>query len=278
MLGFALLFLALFIVIFIHELGHVVAFRRIGMEVDTMSIGLAWGPRITIKSKLLRRYAGANFTLILSPLVIAGYVKPSRPEQEDELRADEKALVYGGGVIANLLLSIFIYAAITLMVAWNSSGKIVVAETVPLLGGQSIWLILALFGLSALILCSAARFICRFIFPVIGFAVLALLVFVLWRISANPSVLAQGGFIVLADQTEQASALGYFWAYVGYFSVILGLGNLLPLYPLDGGHIAMIHVKRFVPKLEPLYKRLGIVVVALLLVFQFIPDLLYVLS
>ena len=42
--GGLILFVVLFIVIFVHELGHVIAFRRASVDVETMSIGLPWGP------------------------------------------------------------------------------------------------------------------------------------------------------------------------------------------------------------------------------------------
>lgn len=273
MMGFLLLLLVLFIVIFIHELGHVVAFRRVGVEIDTMSVGIPWGPRISIKSKFLRRYAGANFTLVLSPLVLGGYVKPDKDEEEDRLSSDEKALVYGGGVIANILLFLFIYSMMVVTVIINFGARDVGVPMLPFLGKHNPWVTLGFVGLLAGNLLYYARFVCRWVFPFIGIAVSVLVALLLWKMLADTALLAKAGFIEIAGQTQSASEAGYFWSYVGSLSFIIGLGNLLPFYPLDGGHIGMIHVRKFTPKLEPYYKRLGMVVVICLLVLQFVPDL-----
>ncbi len=272
MLGFVLLFVALFIVILVHEFGHLVAMRRVGMEVDTLAVGVRWGPHIKIESEFLRRYAGPKFTLVLSPLILVGYVRPSDPEHEEKLRDDEKALVYGGGVIANILLAVFILGIVTAVTVWKNSGSII-APNLPLVGGMHTWAIIPMLFLFAFLLLYFARFVCKFIFPIIGVLVFALVVYVFMEISLNADMLARGGFIELATQTENAGQRGDFWMYVAYISVIVGLGNLLPLYPLDGGHLGMIHVRRFVPRFEPYYRRLGMVCVIFLLVFQFVPDL-----
>ena len=272
MLGFTLLFFALFIVILVHEFGHLVAMRRVGMEVDTLAVGVRWGPYIEIESEFLRRYAGPDFKLVLSPIVLAGYVKPSDPEQEERLRNDEKALVYGGGVVANILLAIFILSIVSVMLAWKS-GTGTIAANIPIVGGLPTWVIVPALLLSALLLLYFARFICQYIFPILGVLMFALLAFVFWRISLDVGLLANGGFIEFASETEKAGRHGYFWMYIAYLSFVVGLGNLLPLYPLDGGHIGMIHVRRFTPAIEPVYRRLGLAAVIVLLVVQFVPDL-----
>lgn len=272
MLGFTLLFFSLFIVILVHEFGHLVAMRRVGMEVDTLAVGVRWGPYIEIESEFLRRYAGPKFKLVLSPLVLAGYVKASDSEQEEKLRDDEKALVYGGGVIANILLTLFIFCIVAVVVAWKSGGGSIAAN-IPLVGGLPTWMIVPVPFLFALALLYFARFICRFIFPIIGVLMFALLAFVFWRISLDVGLLASGGFVEFASETGKAGRQGYFWVYVAYLSFVVGLGNLLPLYPLDGGHIGMIHVRRFTPAIEPAYRRLGMATVIVLLVLQFVPDI-----
>jgi membrane-associated protease RseP (regulator of RpoE activity) len=191
LIGFALLFVALFIVILVHEFGHLVAFRRVGMEVDTLAVGLPWGPHLSIKSEFLRRYAGPKFTLVLSPLAFVGYVKPSNSEQEEKLRDDEKALVYGGGVIANILLSIFILTVVIAMMVWKKGGIIV--SSIPLVDGLPTLVIIPVLCLSALLILRFARFICLYIFLMMGALVFAFLLSVLWQMSNNVGVLADGG-------------------------------------------------------------------------------------
>jgi membrane-associated protease RseP (regulator of RpoE activity) len=106
-----------------------------------------------------------------------------------------------------------------------------------------------------------------------GALVFAFFLYVLWQISNNVGILADGGFIHIAAETQKAGQQGYFGIYVAFLSFVIGLGNLLPLYPLDGGHIGIIHVRRILPTFEPYYRRLGMVSVVFLLVFQFVPDL-----
>jgi hypothetical protein len=200
-------------------------------------------------------------------------VKTDDTDREEHLRDDEKALVYGGGIIANTLLAVFISGVFVATIAFKAGFGATVASNIPLVGGLSTWVVVAVFGLFALLLLQYARLICRFIFPLMGLVMFAAFIWVLWMLSKNLSLLGNIGFIGLADQTQQASASGLFFVFVGYISLTVGLGNLLPLHPLDGGQIAMIHMQGFGSKFKLYYEKLGLAIVIFLLVFQFVPDL-----
>ena len=271
--GGLILFVVLFIVIFVHELGHVIAFRRASVDVETMSIGLPWGPHLKIKNNFLRKYFGQNFTLILSPLIIAGYVKPSNQKFEETLPDRDKAFIYGGGVIANILLYISMYAVSVLIVIMSGDGRDVYVLMFSFLGKHNpfVALIAAMVLLSLLLY--YARFIALSIFPIVGILMLGVLTYLIWVAFSNTTLLANGGFVELSAITQKAKDAGQLLNYVGFISLIVGLGNLMPLYPLDGGHIGKIFVQRIVPGFEPYYRRLGIVIVLFLFILQFTPDL-----
>jgi len=104
--------LILFIVIIsflvlIHELGHFLAAKKIGVKVEEFGLGLP--PKI-----LGKKFKGTEFTLNFLPF--GGFV---RLKGEEELNSDEdsfeskgvykRAFVVVAGVMMNLLLAIFIY-------------------------------------------------------------------------------------------------------------------------------------------------------------------------
>nr|WP_320132956.1 M50 family metallopeptidase [uncultured Holophaga sp.] len=90
--------------IFIHELGHFLAAKRMGMPVETFSLG--FGPRLV-------GFKWAETDVRLSLLPLGGYVKlsgynPEDPDAEDphgflKQPAGKRFLFYAGGIIANIL-------------------------------------------------------------------------------------------------------------------------------------------------------------------------------
>lgn len=273
MQGALILWLALFSIIFVHESGHVIAFRRIGMEIDEMAIGIPWGPRLTIRSAFLRRHLGPDFTLYLCPLILGGYVKPRDPERETKLPDDEKALVYGGGVIANIILYLAMNCVLLLQLMGSSAPHDVGIPMFQFLGKHDPGIILAGHVALAGLFIYFARFISRYIFPIIGLAIIIIMSYLLIKIFGNTAVLSGGGFVALAAQSKTANDGGVLIGYIGFLSIVVGLGNLMPLYPLDGGHIGMLHVQKFAPWLVPYYRRAGFAIVIFLMILQFVPDL-----
>lgn len=93
--------------IFIHELGHFLAAKRMGMPVETFSLG--FGPRII-------GFRWRETDVRLSALPLGGYVKlagynPEDPEAEDphgflQQPFGRRMLFYAGGILANLATAV----------------------------------------------------------------------------------------------------------------------------------------------------------------------------
>ncbi|PKM23135.1 MAG: RIP metalloprotease RseP [Gammaproteobacteria bacterium HGW-Gammaproteobacteria-14] len=125
-------FFAIFIIVAIHEFGHYLAMRLIGVRVLTFSIG--FGPRLAG----WRDRSGTDF--IISALPLGGYVKPldrrdsevddsNRHEEFSGKPAWQRVVTYAAGPAANLLLAVLLYWLILLN---GETGRIpVVAEPTP---------------------------------------------------------------------------------------------------------------------------------------------------
>jgi regulator of sigma E protease len=104
------------VLVLIHEIGHFIAARRVGVRVERFSIG--FGPEIAAKVVGDTRYRLAVFPL-------GGYVKlagedetPDRPPKPDELPAKrpwEKIQIFAAGSVANIILA-FILMPVVFMI------------------------------------------------------------------------------------------------------------------------------------------------------------------
>jgi regulator of sigma E protease len=124
------------LMIFIHELGHFLAAKKVGVRVEAFSLG--FGPRL-----LGFRKGGTDYKLSLIPL--GGYVKMAgeNPGEErsgapDELynrTPFERMLVFSAGVFMN-----FIFAFITIPIIFAVGIPFVVPEVGQVVPGGPAWL------------------------------------------------------------------------------------------------------------------------------------------
>ncbi|HJV91707.1 MAG TPA: site-2 protease family protein, partial [Holophagaceae bacterium] len=108
-LGFALLGIGA--LIFLHELGHFLAAKYMGMPVETFSIGFG---------KRLVGFKWKETDVRLSVLPLGGYVKLAGFNPEDPGADDphgflqqpywKRMLFYSGGIIANLIVAFVLFA------------------------------------------------------------------------------------------------------------------------------------------------------------------------
>ena len=61
-------------------------------------------------------------------------------------------------------------------------------------------------------------------------------------LTARLSPKAMAGPVGIAQQSGEAARHGgaYFWSFVAFISINVGMLNLFPLAPLDGGHLAIL--------------------------------------
>lgn len=132
---FALLF---FVLVFIHELGHFLMAKWVGIRVEKFSIGM--GPKL-----LAFRRGETEYGIGILPL--GGYVKmsgddPSKTYEGEEAargfltqRPPQKLLVVFGGPVFNLILPIFLFAG--LLAVGNPSVAPVIGTLAPDMPGAS---------------------------------------------------------------------------------------------------------------------------------------------
>ena len=122
--------------IFLHELGHFLMAKRMGMPVETFSLG--FGPR-------LLGFRWRETDVRLSALPLGGYVKlsgynPEEPDAEDphgflSQPYGKRMLFYSGGILANLLTALVLLCILGVdqsrATARFLPGPLAVSEVVP---------------------------------------------------------------------------------------------------------------------------------------------------
>ena len=125
---------ALTLLVFVHELGHFLAARFVGIQVLRFSIG--FGPVL-----FSRRFGEDQTEWALSAIPLGGYVKMLGETTGQELELSEtqrersferaslksRALVIVAGPIANLILAALLYSALS----WNGLSEPIAKITAP---------------------------------------------------------------------------------------------------------------------------------------------------
>src|SRR3989344_1648420 len=223
-----------------HELGHIVAMRECSVKVFKVGFGiqcLRFLPTIRLPSKL-RSLPYARIYIHPLTLFIGEYVLPSRRDMR-ELSRKDKTYVYGAGPLSN-----FIFGAVFFGIGW----------VLPLSESSEYLNELPLRLVESGVALAAAVAMWRFRADICSYALLPLGICVTFFVLVGPKfgldfnpfefgkslagIQTKGSShgIVLAD----AGVLTHLYALVltgAVLSVWLGLINLLPVVPLDGGHL-----------------------------------------
>lgn len=262
----------------VHELGHAFAMRQCGVGVKSISLlgipGLGT-IKLSIRSRM---FPGTEW--FVHPFIIGAYVEPNENDME-RLSTRDALYVYGMGPLASIA---FLFATL-LMLAIGFCALQVLALAVGMTPNQK-WLdgSVAVLGLSCALglIWYFRRAICQYALLPIGCVSAALVIH---------SIAAKGGFTIagLSDvvgeihsarqgrvdtsgglllELVQAVILG------GILSAVLGLVNLVPLVPLDGGHMMRVVLPK---RWQDAYAYLTLPVFAVLMILQFGKDIYNVL-
>ena len=213
------------LVVFVHELGHYLAARAVGVAVDSFSIGFG---KVLLKKKLW----GTEWRISMLPF--GGYIKP-RGEQDYYNKSEDpesfwavsswkRAFIAVMGPVFNLLLPWPLYF---MLLVGQPYPDVVVPE-----GAQP-----ARIGVV-----EAAVYSDRIARKMYGS---------IWEAVVQPrkepmSIKEVGGPVAVYEFTEQARKRsvdtgdwGFLIDWIAFFSINLGVINLLPIPVLDGGHIVI---------------------------------------
>src|SRR5215212_6674322 len=127
-LGLLLFFLTLGILVFVHELGHFLAAKMVGVRVEEFAFG--FGPRLVT----LFRRSGTDYTIHALPL--GGFVnlvgmQPEEEHIEDGLMSKSRparAFVFLAGPLMNILLAIVVFASMGMVTGAHRERSNLVAE------------------------------------------------------------------------------------------------------------------------------------------------------
>lgn len=205
-----LAFLLVFtIVVLVHEFGHYIAARRLGINVYEFSIGFPFSPKVAT----LFKYKGTEFTLRLLPL--GGFVSFSRddgsesPEFLKEGRW-KRAVVASAGSIANFVLAFLIFIAV-----------FIVGKDFSLLDAvvESLSTMTAVFA-----------------------GTMHLIMGIFTGNGSMDNLSGPIGIAVMAGKAINAGVISLLY-FTGFLSLSLGILNLLPLPALDGGHLVILAIE-----------------------------------
>jgi regulator of sigma E protease len=210
------------IVVLIHEFGHFIAAKKIGINAYEFSIGFPFSPKMAT----LFRHKETEFTLRLLPL--GGFVSFSKEENGDSPPSPEflqehkwkRAVIISAGSIFNIIFA-FLLIAIAIMFAKHISLFEAMSASLKTIEAVSVGTVQLIFNL----------------------------------FSGNGSMDSLSGPIGIAVMAGKVADAGFInlLYFTGLLSLSLGILNLLPFPALDGGHLIILAIESL--KRSPLSQR-----------------------
>ena len=263
---YGILLVSIFVAMMGHELGHAYAMVKSGVAVKEIGLGLPFGPGFSVT---IEREHDPEHPLTLSfyLFLLGAFVRPYDEKQVEAIDRKDAAFIYGAGVMANIFMMTITLIAYAACVGLNTAITIG-GHTIPMPVilassiGCCIWMFVS------------PRTLALYAFPIIGVFSLWFLVDILSNLSAHRLLEASGGIVAAGQIAERfADTAEHALFFFALISFALAQFNLIPLYPLDGGHIAKIHLKRFVPILLPIFDRIGTMFFVVIIIFTLGGDL-----
>lgn len=243
-----------------HEYGHADALRRIGRNVSELGFGIPFGP--SLRFRISGSWAKTTFTAY--PLPLGAYVRYDDAEPMDY---HDTAFVNGAGPLASFIAG-WSMQALAYLVGFTDHAGLTWSKVV---GSEGFYFPVAMLTISALVvlLMKQAPYWKKFFFSY--FAPIISICAVGWIISFIGSLVSIVGIAERANEISELSGALYF---AGKVSVAVGLGMLLPIYPLDGGQTFRAIVKSFGERFVEPFERYGVMIFGLLIIYTLQKDIM----
>jgi membrane-associated protease RseP (regulator of RpoE activity) len=230
-----------------HEAAHALALRKLGYQIVEAGLGLPFPPQLTLQPS-----KRVPFKLTLSPWLLGAYVSPDQKQQKEieALPYQDIAWYSGAGVVANFLIGGVMWGFIDIY--------------------ESHWLKAAIVILSTIGLWFGRRQFTAYILPVLAIPLLFLFGHALATTVGQPQ-----GIIGLGAEMVMPS---WYAAFTFAFSLTMALGilNLLPIFPFDGGRITNAAIIRLFGEKSASWFRNSTAVLAMcLLVYSVVADFVW---
>lgn len=205
-----LAFMAVFtVIVLVHEFGHFIAARRLGIRVYEFSIGFPFSPRLIT----LFRHKETEFTVRLLPL--GGFVSFSQEGDKEEAElfnasGGKRALIFSAGSLFNIFFALMVFTLVFAI------GRNVQPVDALLLSAKTVWEILS-----------------------------GTFIFIVDIFTGHGSMEGLSGPVGIAALAGRAASKGILNLvyFTGVLSMSLGIMNLLPLPALDGGHLILLFIE-----------------------------------
>ena len=260
------LFLVFLGVMIVHELGHAVAMAYYGIPIQAAGVGIPI-PGLSLKFHLYtpspeyrHKLFPEGLVITLSPLLLGAYVQPAAEGEErvKTLPYRAEAEIYGAGVWSNTLSALILFIFLRLYAfGFNQDRYGFLLCGVVMVLAVGLWKYKTVF--------------CAFGVPVLSILLIALLSFLVLQSGASKTFSGPVGIVRLMQ--ESTTALDVLkWGFI--LSLGIGLTNMLPFLPLDGGHTAMAIVRRHCPRHQHRIERVSMMIGIGFILFVLLNDVL----
>lgn len=251
----------------LHELGHYEAMRRCGVRIREIALlGMPFPKLPHFRLSWLRGETRWSFY----PFLIGAYVLPFDNESIDTQSTKNQLYMLSNGITANLVYGFGLFGVCGIMKMITRTGAHL----------DTVLVLTCISGLFSGVLWWARRYVCL-VLPILSIPIFILLIPQMFFKAPMEAIEAGNGGVIAMGLLLQKFVLTPIDAvYIaGAVSIALGLGNLLPIFPCDGGQIIRTITRHFFgvqPKFEAVFEHTGAILIVIMILYTIVLDGLHI--